>query len=587
MPYSNTEEAVIKRNIIKGRREMARLLRGVRGQFALVAIFAAFINVLVLAGPLFMLQVYDRVLPARSLPTLINLFLLVAFLFMMMGVLDWARGRLLARIGADHQRGLERRVFDAAIVDATVNTQERSSNNALRDLEILQRYYASPVAAAVFDLPWTPLYLGVLFVFHPWLGALAFAGGAALILLSFATQFVTRARLDETAQLENKARYLGNDFLRQIETIVSLGMRESGFKRWQAARHESMSNAIHTTDVSGSFHAVMRALRLLLQTSMLALGAYLVLQGEVSAGAMVAASILMGRALAPVELAVGGWTQWQGASLARDRLAALLGAHPPERKGSEWITPKPQLTVEGLTIRPATSDRATLDMISFSLEPGEALGVIGPLGAGKSVLARSLCNFHRPSAGTIRLDDVPLDQYDRDNLGRLIGYLPQSISFFPGTVAENIARLDPAPDKDRVIAAAKRAGAHQMILKLPAGYDTPIEFEGASLSDRQRQLVALSRALYHDPILLVLDEPNLLLNGDAGPGLQAMLSDLKAHGGAAIVMTNSPGALAECDRILVLDRGAQRALGARDDVLKRMIASATKSRVVPAADSAA
>ncbi|WP_078522384.1 type I secretion system permease/ATPase [Thioclava sp. F28-4] len=587
MPYSNTDQAIIKRNILKGRREMARLLGRVRRQFVLVAIFAAFINLLVLAGPLFMLQVYDRVLPARSLPTLINLFLLVAFLFTMMGVIDWARGRLLARIGADHQRGLERRVFDAAIIDATINTQERSSNNALRDLEIVQRYYASPVAAAVFDLPWTPLYLGVLFVFHPWLGALAFAGGATLILLSLATQFVTRGRMEETTQLENKARYLGNDFLRQIETVVSLGMRESGFKRWQAARHESMDNAIRATDLSGSFHASMRALRMLLQTSMLALGAYLVLQGELSAGAMIAASILMGRSLAPVELAVGGWTQWQRASVARDRLAALLGAHPAAQKGTEWVSPKARLAVEDITVRPANSDRATLEMISFSLEPGEALGVIGPLGAGKSVLARSLCNFSHPSSGTIRLDEVPLDQYDRDNLGRLIGYLPQSVTFFPGTVAENIARLDLAPDMDRVIAAAKRAGAHQMILKMPAGYDTPIEFEGASLSDRQRQLVALSRALYHDPILLILDEPNLLLSEDGGACLHTMLSDLKARGGAAIVMTNSPGALAECERILVLDHGAQRALGARDDVLKRMIASATKARVVPRADSAA
>lgn len=576
-----------RRKLRLGHGELAQLARGEGAQITLVAVFAAFVNVLMLTGPLFMLQVYDRVLPAHSLSTLLNLFMLVVFLFGVMGVLDWARGRLLARIGADLQTRAERRVFYATIRQASERDTDLSAHNALRDLETVQRYYGAPVAQAWFDLPWTPLYLGVLFVFHPWLGWLATAGGLLLVGLSALTQHFTRDRLGDAGKLENRSRRLSDDLLDDVDTVMSLGMREAGFQRWRQWRHGAMTASIKATDVSGSFHSLIRTLRMLLQSTMLALGAYLVLQAEVTAGAMVAGSILMGRALAPVEQVIGGWTTWSGARAARNRLAHLLGSTPEPAPRTALARPKAKLSVEDIAIARPQADRASSSQISFTLEPGEALGVIGPTGSGKSTLARALSHNFKPYSGEVLLDEVSLDQYDPDHLGQLVGYLPQRITLFEGTLTENIARLSEEPDIAQVVEAAKRAGAHRMILDLPQGYDTVLHHNGSSLSDRQRHLVALARALYGDPVLLVLDEPDLKLGADAGLALPATIRHLKSRGGAAVVMANSPAALAECDRLLVLDRGTQRALGPRDEILKRLIAPAQHSRLTPRKEGAA
>lgn len=585
---SRSEDPEAYRRVVRlGRAEIATLLRGEGGQLTLVALFAAVVNLLMLTGPLFMLQVYDRVLPAHSYATLTSLFSLVIFLFAIMGVLDWARGRLLARIGADLQLRLEQRVFDAAVRRGQERNQDISAHNALRDLELVQHSYGTPIAAAWFDLPWTPLYLGVLFVFHPWLGMLATAGGLVLVLLSGLTQYITRDKLHEAGLLENRSRRIADDMLKEIDTITSLGMRLTGFDRWRGSRHKAMSAAIRASDLSGSFHSLIRTLRMLLQSTMLALGAYLVLQSEVTAGAMVAGSIVMGRALAPIEQVISGWTSWSAAHAARTRLALLLGATPPVPARKELARPAARLAVEDIAIVPPRADQPVLELISFTLEPGEALGVIGPVGAGKSLLSRALCHNHPPAAGEILLDEISLNQYDPDHLGRLIGYLPQTIALFDGTVAQNIARLNELPDMEQVIKAAKRAGAHRMILDLPERYDTRVDPLHRALSGRQRHQIGLARALYGDPVLLVLDEPDLNLSNDAGVALHTTIRALKARGGAAIVMANSPATLAECERVLVLDQGAQRALGPRDEILKRLIASTTRTRGLPLKGTAA
>ncbi|OOY29782.1 hypothetical protein BMI90_06050 [Thioclava sp. L04-15] len=579
MPIVTREEPASRGRLIRtGQAEIARLLRGEGKNITLVALFGALVNVLMLTGPLFMLQVYDRVLPAHSLPTLINLFALVVFLFAMMGTLDWARGRLLARLGADFQTRLEKRVFDASIRSATDPNSEITAHNALRDLEAIQRYYGSPVSQARFDLPWTPLYLGVLFVFHPWLGWLATAGGALLVLLSALTQHFTRHRLGDASRLETASRRLADTLLKDIETVTAMGMRDTGFARWRDSRHRAMAASIRATDLSGSFHSLTRTLRMLLQSTMLALGAYLVLKSEVTPGAMVASSILMGRALAPVEQLIGGWTVWSGARDARHRLSLLLGAMPVTERRTELAPPAARLSVEDISVTIQGASRPSLDTISFTLEPGEALGVIGPAGSGKTTLARALCNNQTLNSGEILLDEVCLHQYDPDRLARHIGYLPQRVTFFEGTLAENIARLDRDPDPAQVIEAARRAGAHRMILDLPNGYDTRIDLHDSVLSDRQRQQIALARALYCDPVILLLDEPDLNLTSDSGTALNASIRDLKSRDGAVIVMANSPAALAECDRVLVLDHGVKRILGPRDDILRRLITSANRAQ---------
>ncbi|KEO54571.1 type I secretion system permease/ATPase [Thioclava pacifica] len=578
MPIVTREEPALRSTLIrKGQAEIARLLRGEGKHITLVVLFGALVNILMLTGPLFMLQVYDRVLPAHSFPTLINLFVLVVFLFAMMGALDWARGRLLARLGADFQTRLEKRVFDASIRGAADPNREMTAHNALRDLETIQRYYNAPVAQAWFDLPWTPLYLGVLFVFHPWLGWLATAGGALLVTLSALTQYFTQDRLGDASQLEIASRRLADSLLKDIDTVTAMGMRETGFARWRDSRHRAMAASIRATDLSGSFHSLIRTLRMLLQSTMLALGAYLVLKSEVTPGAMVAGSILMGRALAPVEQIIGGWTVWSGARNARHRLARLLGASPEPERRTELARPAARLSVEDIAITIPGTSRPTLDMISFTLEPGEALGVIGPAGSGKTTLARALCRNQALSSGAILLDEVELHQYEPDRLARLIGYLPRRVTFFEGTLAENIARLEQNPDPRKVIEAAKRAGAHRMILDLPNGYETNINLHDNVLSDRQRQQIALARALYCDPVILLLDEPDLNPASDSGASLNTVIRDLKSRDGSVVVMANSPASLAECDRVLVLDHGVQRILGPRDDVLRRLITSANRT----------
>lgn len=558
----------------RGRAELRKARGGQSGLFWAVALFSAFVNLLMLTGPLFMLQVYDRVLGSRSEETLVALFVLVIFLFAVMGLLDAVRARVMARLSARFQAALEARVFRAAIARSALHPGDAPAALGLRDLDAIRQLFAAPVFLAIFDLPWAPLFLLAVFLFHPWLGWLAVAGGALLVLVTWANQVTTRrAVLSAQASLQRADR-LSDQLRDEADLIQSLGMRGAGFARWLAARNDAISETLAAGDATGIYATFTRTFRLFLQSAMLALGAYLVLQGQLTPGAMVASSILMGRALSPIEQAIGGWTLVQRAQEAWRRLAVLLSAQPQEPQRTALPRPRAALEANQVTVVPPGHGQAALRMVSFKVQPGQALGVIGTSGAGKSTLARAITGAWRPASGWLRLDGATLDQYDPDALGNHIGYLPQRVTLFDGTIAENIARLSPAPDDAAVVLAAQKAAAHQMILDLPEGYDTRITQAGGRLSGGQIQRIGLARALYGDPVLLVLDEPNSNLDNDGSVALNAAIRGMKAEGKSVIIMAHRPAAIQECDLLLMLENGVRRAFGPRDEVLKAIVRNA-------------
>jgi ATP-binding cassette, subfamily C, bacterial len=574
-----------ERSIARGSAELARARSESRGYFAAVAIFSAFVNFLALTGPLFMLQVYDRVLGGRSVETLGVLVALVIFLFAIMGVLDLVRARVMARVAARFQARLEARVFDAALRRSTETgsgaAADPAAAAALRDLEAVQRFLSSPILLALFDLPFAPFFLLAVYLFHPWLGGLAVVGGAVLVVTALLNQQMTQLPLKTAHGAALGAERLADQLREEAEMIEALGMRGAGFRRWRRARAQALAQSISASDTGSSFSVFTRTFRLFLQSAMLAMGAWLVLRGELSAGVMIASSILMGRALAPVEQIVGGWPMVARAREGWQRLAGLLGRTPPAEAPMALPRPRARLEVHQVSIVPPGQSVATLRLLSFRLDPGQALGVIGPSGAGKTTLARALCGVWRPAGGQIRLDGATLEQYAPDVLGGLIGYLPQRVTLFEGTIAENIARLTENADPAAVVAAAKRADAHQMILALPQGYGTRVSAGGGQLSGGQIQRIGLARALFGDPVLLVLDEPNSNLDNDGTLALNAAIRSVKAAGGGVLIMAHRPAAIAECDLLLVLDGGMRRAFGPRDEVMRAMLQNAEQIANAP------
>ena len=561
-------------DIGRGRAELRAARASQAGLFWAVALFSGFVNLLMLTGPIFMLQVYDRVLGSRSQETLLALFILVAFLFAMMGILDAVRARVMARLSARFQAALEARVFRAAIERSALYPGDTPAAMGLRDLDSIRQLFAAPVFLALFDLPSAPFFLAAVFIFHPWLGWLASAGGAILILITWANQATTRRAVLTAQSALQRADRLSEQLRDEADLIQSLGMGGAGFARWVAARAEAIRATMTASDATGLYATFTRTFRLFLQSAMLALGALLVLKGELTAGAMVASSILMGRALAPVEQAIGGWALVQRAQEAWQRLSLLLACAPQTAPRTALPRPRAALEANQLTVVPPGHNQAALRMVSFKLEPGQALGVIGPSGAGKSTLARAITGAWKPASGWLRLDGATLDQYDPDVLGEHVGYLPQRVTLFDGTIAENIARLSPKPDDAAIVRAAQKAAAHQMILDLPMGYDTPVTQAGGRLSGGQIQRIGLARALYGDPVLLVLDEPNSNLDNDGSLALNAAIRAMKADGNAVIIMAHRPAAIQECDLLLMLDSGVRRAFGPRDEVLKAIVRNA-------------
>ncbi|MFT4708093.1 MAG: PrtD family type I secretion system ABC transporter [Ascidiaceihabitans sp.] len=546
-------------------------LRAARGQssglYWVVALFSMFANLLMLTGPMYMLQVYDRVLGSKSYETLIALSLLVLFLYGIMGILDFTRGRIMARVGARFQSALDRRVFDAVIRKSAV-APDLQTQSGLNDLESIQRFITSPVLLAFFDLPWTPIFIAGIFLFHPMLGWMAIGGAVLLILITLLNQFLSRRPQQAAGIAGQQATTMSNQISEEAEMVQAMGMRDAAFTRWEKSRNIALTNQIKATDVSGGFSSLTKTLRLFLQSAMLGLGAYLVLQNEMTPGAMIAGSILLGRALAPVEMMLNQWALVQRAGKGWENLTELLGTVPAEQPRTPLPKPKARLIAKSLTVVPPGEKTAALRGLAFELLPGQALGVIGASGAGKSTLARAVTGVWHPAGGSLRLDAAALEHYEPSILGQHIGYLPQRIQLFDGTIAENIAKLADAPDAELVVQAAKAAAAHEMILELPNGYDTRVSAAQSRLSGGQMQRIGLARAMYGEPVIVVLDEPNSNLDNTGSEALNVAIRGIKARNGAVLIMAHRPAAIQECDVLMVLDKGAVTAFGPRDEVLR-------------------
>ena len=566
----------------RGLEELRQVRRKSRRLYWVVALFSLFANLLMLTGPMYMLQVYDRVLGSGSEETLIALSLLVAFLYAVMGILDYTRGRIMARVGARFQDDLDRRVFDAVVRKSAV-APDVKTNGGLADLEAIQRLISAPVLMSAFDLPWTPIFFAAIFIFHPMLGWLAVTGAAVLIVIAIANQMMSRASQAKSARAGQSATAISDQIRTEAEMVQAMGMRDAAFSRWRKARGVALEQHVASTDVGGTFTSMTKTIRLFLQSAMLGLGAWLVLQNQMTPGAMIAGSILLGRALAPVEMAINQWPVVQRGRTGWANLSLLLGAVAPEATRTELPAPKAKLEAKGLTVVPPGEKTAALKSVNFSLNPGEAMGIIGPSGAGKSSLARTLMGLWQPAGGYIRLDGAALDHYGTEKLGRHIGYLPQRVQLFDGTIAENIARLSDAPDDAKVVAAAKTAAAHEMILELPHGYDTVISAGQVRLSGGQMQRIGLARALYDDPVIVVLDEPNSNLDNVGSQALNHAIRKMKSSGRSVIIMAHRPNAIQECDTLLVLDNGMRMAFGPKDEVLQGMVKNAKQIKQAPVA----
>ncbi len=550
-------------------RELADALKACRYAFVGVGIFSCLINVLLLTGSFYMLEVYDRVLPSRSVPTLIGLTSLAILLFVFLGVLDLVRGRLLVRIGRSLDDSLSGRVYDAIVRLSLKAGNRLEGTQPLSDLDTIRTFLSGAGPTALFDLPWMPLYLIICFAFHVLIGTTALFGALFLVVLTLLTEHVTKEPLKVATAQAAARRGLAERSRRNADVLMAMGMGSRVELVWTKLNNEYMASQERANDISGAFGALSKTFRMMLQSAVLGLGGYLVINQQATGGVIIASSILTARALAPLDLAIANWRGFVAARQSWARLAQLLTLLPPQRRPLALPQPIDSLAVEHASVAPPGAQHVVVDDVHFTLRSGSGLGIIGPSASGKSSLARMIVGVWQPVRGKVRLDNAALDQWDFDTLGRHIGYLPQDLELLAGTVAENIARFDPAADPAHVIAAARSAGCHELIVNLREGYETQIGEQGGFLSAGQQQRIALARALYRDPFVVVLDEPNSNLDSEGEDALAGAITNVRQRGGIMVVIAHRPSALDGLDLVLVMGQGRQQAFGPKDEVLRK------------------
>jgi PrtD family type I secretion system ABC transporter len=565
--------------------ELAAALRACRRAFLAIGLFSGMSNILMLTGSLFMLEVYDRVLPSRSVPTLVALLILTAGLYAAQGFIDAIRSRILVRIGDSLDEAMSMRVYDAIVRLPLKIGAKGDGSQPIRDLDAVRGFLSGAGPSAFFDLPWLPIYLGICFLFHTYIGLTALAGAVILVILTIATEAQTRLPTRSATQFAMARNALLEASRRNAEAITAMGMVGRIARRWGDLNRNYVASTGQASDVVGGLGAASKVLRLLLQSSILAVGAWLVIHQESTPGIIIAGSILGARALAPVDLAIANWRGFVGARQSWQRLSRLLGHLPPRTEPMPLQPPAKTLVVQNAAVCPPGEQKIVCQDINFTLTSGKALGVIGPTASGKSSLARMLVGVWTPARGTVRLDGATFDQWSEEALGRHIGYLPQDVELFPGNVAQNIARFEDPPNPEAVLAAARAAGVHELIVNLPDGYETKVGDHGSALSAGQAQRIALARALYRDPFLVVLDEPNSNLDAEGDEALTRAILGLRARGAIVIVVAHRPSAIAGVDYILVMAKGRQQQFGPKEEVLNRVIqpqgAPARALKVVP------
>ncbi|HTF01329.1 MAG TPA: type I secretion system permease/ATPase [Bradyrhizobium sp.] len=553
------------------RSELGDALRACRSAFIGVGVMSCMINLLYLTGSIFMLEIYDRVLPSRSIPTLVGLVILAGGLYIAQGALDLIRGRILVRIGTSLDETLNARVFETVVRLPLMVGGRNEGLQPLRDLDNVRSFLSSMGPGAFFDLPWLPFYLAICFAFHVMIGVTALVGAIILVALTIATEFMSREPAREAMGLAARRNDLAATSRRNAEVLVAMGMSGRLTRRWSEANEKYLAGNQRASDVAGGLGAIAKVMRMTLQSAVLAVGAYLVIHQEATAGIIIAGSILSARALAPVDLAIAHWKGFVAARQSWHRLNRLLVSLPAQSAPTQLQDPSTRLSVEGVSIVPPGDQKVIVQEVTFALEAGSGLGVIGPSGSGKSSLVRALVGVWQPVRGKVRLDGAALDQWSSDALGRHVGYLPQDVELFAGSVAQNICRFDPEAGSAAVIAAAKEAGVHEMIIKMRDGYDTQIGEQGTALSAGQAQRVALARALYGDPFLIVLDEPNSNLDTEGDEALTRAVRSARERGAVVVVVAHRPIGIEAVDQLLVLRDGRMQAFGPKEQVLGQVL----------------
>ncbi|BAP45973.1 type I secretion system permease/ATPase [Pseudomonas sp. 21LCFQ02] len=546
----------------------AALLR-YRRLFGVLALFSGVINLLMLVPSVYMMQVFDRVLTSRNETTLLMLSLILLIFFALSCALEWVRGQVMIKMSAGLDTHLGERVFDAAFQRSL---KEHNANPAqvLSDLNSIRQFVTGPGVVALFDAPWLPIYLVATFLFHPWLGVFTVVGSLILVGLGIWNELATRKSMSEANRLSVSSSSYVNSTLQNAEVIQALGMLTPLRRRWFEVQQRVITEQGEASDRSSLIAALSRFVRMTWQSLALGLGAVLVIENQISAGVMIAVSVLLGRAMAPAEALIGSWKQMGSAKSSYERLNRLLKEFPQEPARMPLPAPSGALSIERLVVTPPGQQRPAVNGVTIKLDKGEVLAIIGPSASGKSSLTRAMVGIWPTSHGSVRLDNAEISQWSREALGPHLGYLPQDIELFDGTIAQNIARFGEV-DSSKVIEAAQLAGIHEMILHFPKGYDTLLGNGGLGLSGGQKQRVGLARALYGKPALVVLDEPNSNLDEAGEAALLQALRQLKADGSTVVLVTHRPSVLGVVDKLLFIKDGIQQLYGPRDQVMKTLV----------------
>jgi ATP-binding cassette subfamily C protein PrsD len=548
--------------------QLGAVLRGWLRVLVGIAVLSGIINLLYLTGSIFMLEIYDRVLPSRSIQTLLGIAAIAIILYAFQGLLDIIRGRILVRVGAWVDEVLSEWAYDTTVRLSLASPTPTGRASCVRDLDQVRAFLSGAGPVALCDLPWMPLYLGLCFLFHPLIGAAALVGAILLVMMTLAIEFNTRTSNRQMMPLAVSRNAFIEAARRNAEVVHALGMRRRLALLWSETNQKLLKTQMDVADIAGGLGAVSKVGRMVLQSAVLGVGAYLVIEQEATAGIIIASSILTARALAPVELAIGHWRSFVAARQSWQRLNELARTYSLERTAPLRLPdPINSLAVESISVAPPGSRRLVVQNVSFTLTAGHGLGIIGPTASGKSSLLRALVGVWTTVQGKIRLDGAALDQWDNEELGQHVGYLPQDVELLAGTVAQNIARFDAGATDDLVIEAAQVAGVHELILMLPGGYETQIGESGELLSAGQRQRIALARALYGHPFLVVLDEPNSNLDNDGDQALNRAIANVRARGGIVVVVAHRPVTLTNIDTVLVMRDAKIQALGPKNEVL--------------------
>ncbi len=556
---------------VKARSELGEAMDACRSAFWAVGLFSGMSNILMLTGSIFMLEIYDRVLPSRSVSTLIALLLLAAGLYGVLGLLDLIRGRIMVRIGNSLDEAVSGRVYDAIVRLPLIIGNRGDGIQPLRDLDAVRSFLSGLGPIAFFDLPWIPFYLAICFAFHPYIGLTALVGAIVLVALTLMTELMMRRPGKDVAEYARGRSLLAEASRRNSEAIMAMGMNARLAKRWRETNQQYVVANRVASDVGGGLGAISKVLRMVLQSLLLAVGALLVINQQATAGVIIAGSILGARALAPVDLAIANWKAFIAARQGWERLNRLLKALPAMTKPMALEAPAHTLVVENASAAPPGEQKIVVADISLKLEAGNGLGIIGPTASGKSSLSRLLVGVWRPVRGRVQLDGATLDQWSPEALGRHVGYLPQDVELLSGTVAQNISRFEEDAEPNLIIAAAKAAGVHDLIVGLPEGYETQAGEHGAALSAGQGQRIALARALYRDPFLVVLDEPNANLDSEGDEALTKAILGVRQRGGIVVVVAHRPSAITGVDLILVMNKGRMHHFGPKEEVLAKAL----------------